>query len=234
MFLSKPIKAERRKDRTLHISPWIWCLIFITFNLISFRSQAFTQYLFSWLGLVFANISLWLLETLQEEFKAHIVSCLLWPRGDTFVMDSFLSLSEFWALSSPVLYLLFDSSPSSLIHDRIIYSLHHVFIAQVFVVIYTEPYAFCHPFPSCGSVKLPGQLLAWKSVKDESSIVLCLLFLNKIQFSILHVLCFFNFARLYTYTYVLLFPQTQVLNANNELTPTFRCSVLVLSQSNNT
>lgn len=130
MFLSKPIKAERRKDRTLHISPWIWCLIFITFNLISFRSQAFTQYLFSWLGLVFANISLWLLETLQEEFKAHIVSCLLWPRGDTFVTDSFIFITE-WILSTflscslPLIWFLpffFDSWPNNLFITSCLYS----------------------------------------------------------------------------------------------------------------
>ena len=62
MFLSKPIKTEKRKNRILYIFLQICCLIFIRFNLISFRSQAVTQYLFSWLGPLLANISLWLLE----------------------------------------------------------------------------------------------------------------------------------------------------------------------------
>lgn len=62
MFLSKPIKTEERKNRILYIFLQICCLIFIRFNLTSLRSQAVTQYLFSWLGPLLANISLWLLE----------------------------------------------------------------------------------------------------------------------------------------------------------------------------
>lgn len=199
MFLSKPIKAEKRKNRIPHLSPWIWCLTFITFNLLSFRSQAFSHYLFSWLGLVFANISLWLPETLQEEFKARAgaVSGLRLPHGDTHLL---LSLSIHHRVDPEHFPLLFSTShfsPSYLIHDwRIVYSLHHVFITQVFVVIYT---GFLPLPPIMWICKTSGATLSMEKCWRRT--LYCIPFALLKQSTAQHPPCairgFFNFARLH-------------------------------------
>ena len=191
MFLSKPIKMEKRKNRILYIFLQIWCLIFIRFNLISFRSQAVTQYLFSWLGPVLANISFWLLQALLRSSRLSHSPFSSAALGDnTFLTCPFRFISEFIPspFFPPIHYFLISPFLIGFMTEYFNLFIIQCLCNQFFLVIYTGPYAFRCCLLLYGSAKLLGAMISMKEALQMKVILylICSL-LKKVYFRVLQV-----------------------------------------------